>query len=42
MDNSKDYHTIVTVAEKIPPTVLEEDDKLLMWYDQAVTRIGDN
>ncbi|MDL2279493.1 DNA methylase, partial [Desulfovibrio sp. OttesenSCG-928-G11] len=37
---SKNYQTIVKVAEKIPPTVLEEDDKLLMWYDQAVTRIG--
>jgi hypothetical protein len=37
---SKDYQTIVKVAEKIPPSVLEEDDKLLMWYDQAVTRIG--
>lgn len=36
----KDYQTIVKVAEKIPPSVLEEDDKLLMWYDQAVTRMG--
>jgi hypothetical protein len=34
------YKTIVEVAEKIPTTVLEEDPKLLMWYDQAVTRIG--
>ncbi|MDR3362780.1 MAG: site-specific DNA-methyltransferase [Desulfovibrio sp.] len=38
----KDYQTIVKVAEKIPPSVLEEDDKLLMWYDQAVTRMGEN
>jgi hypothetical protein len=22
--------------------VLEEDPKLLMWYDQAVTRLGDD
>ena len=26
------------VAERIPPSVLEEDPKLLMWYDQALTR----
>lgn len=35
-----DYTTIIKVAEKIPNTVLEEDPKLLMWYDQAVTRMG--
>lgn len=34
------YRTIVEVADKIPNNVLEEDPKLLMWYDQAVTRIG--
>jgi len=28
------------VADKIPNNVLEEDPKLLMWYDQAVTRMG--
>jgi len=26
------------VAEKLPNKVLEEDPKLLMWYDQAITR----
>ncbi len=36
----RDYQTIVDVAEKIPSKILEEDPKLLMWYDQAVTRIG--
>lgn len=36
----RDYATIVAVAEKIPSSVLEEDPKLLMWYDQATTRIG--
>jgi hypothetical protein len=36
----RDYATIVAVADKIPNNVLEEDPKLLMWYDQAVTRIG--
>lgn len=37
----RDYQTITKVAEKIPSNVLEEDLKLLMWYDQAVTRMGD-
>lgn len=37
----RDYVTIISVAEKIPADVLEEDPKLLMWYDQAVTRKGD-
>lgn len=36
----KDYAVIVAVAEKIPNKILEEDPKLLMWYDQSVTRIG--
>ncbi|NPV81615.1 MAG: DNA methylase [Firmicutes bacterium] len=36
----KDYATIINVAEKIPDNVLREDPKLLMWYDQAVTRSG--
>jgi len=34
----RDYATIITVAGKIPENVLQEDPKLLMWYDQAVTR----
>lgn len=34
------YRTIIEVAEKIPSNVLEEDPKLLMWYDQAITRSG--
>jgi len=38
----RDYKIIITVAEKIPNNVLEEDPKLLMWYDQAVTRLGDD
>ncbi|OGR04303.1 MAG: DNA methylase [Deltaproteobacteria bacterium RIFOXYA12_FULL_61_11] len=36
----RDYATIITVARKIPENVLQEDPKLLMWYDQAVTRSG--
>jgi hypothetical protein len=38
----RDYATIITVARKIPENVLQEDPKLLMWYDQAVTRIGED
>ena len=37
----RDYATILAVSEKIPTNVLEEDPKLLMWYDQALTRTGD-
>ena len=34
----RDYGTIVAVAGKVPEAVLQEDPKLLMWYDQALTR----
>ncbi len=37
----RDYATIISVARKIPETVLQEDPKLLMWYDQALTRTGE-
>jgi len=36
----RDYKTIIQVASKIPEKVLQEDPKLLMWYDQAITRNG--
>ena len=38
----RDYDTIITVASKISEKILQEDSKLLMWYDQAVTRKGAN
>ncbi len=38
----RDYATILAVARKIPESVLQEDPKLLMWFDQAITRTGDN
>ncbi|MCH8876807.1 MAG: DNA methylase [Chloroflexi bacterium] len=38
---ARDYKTIIAVAEKIPEKVLQEDPKLLMWYDQAITRSAD-
>lgn len=37
----RDYDTIIAVARKIPEDVLQEDSKLLMWYDHALTRKGD-
>ncbi len=36
-----DYATIISVAERLPADVLQEDAKLLMWYDQALTRVGE-
>ncbi len=38
----RDYVTIIAVARKIPETILQEDPKLLMWYDQALTRSGED
>jgi hypothetical protein len=38
----REYKTIIDVARKIPENVLQEDPKLLMWYDQALTRTGGN
>ncbi len=35
-----DYATVITVACKIPENVLQENPKLLMWYDQAMTKTG--
>ena len=37
---ARDYPTIIAVARKIPESVLQEDPKLLMWFDQALTRSG--
>ncbi len=37
----RDYATIIAVARKIPEKILQEDPKLLMWYDQALTRTGE-
>jgi DNA modification methylase len=35
---NRDYETIIAVANKIPEEALQEDEKLLLWYDQALTR----
>ena len=37
----QDYKTIVSVAAKLPENVLQEDVKLLMYYDVASMRLGD-
>ncbi len=37
---NRDYRTIIAVAQLISENVLQEDPKLLMWYDQAMTRTG--
>lgn len=34
----KDYQTIVSIGDKLPEKVIQEDDKLLMYYDNAVIR----
>ena len=35
---NKDYKTIIAIANKLPEETLQEDEKLLLWYDQALTR----
>ena len=37
----REYTVITAMADKIPHKILEEDPKLLMWYDQAITRMKD-
>lgn len=36
---ARDYKTIIGIAKKIPEEALQEDEKLLLWYDQALTRM---
>lgn len=36
---NRDYATIIAVAQKVPEEALQEDEKLLLWYDQALTRM---
>jgi hypothetical protein len=38
---AQNYKTIVEVAAKLPDNVLQEDEKLLMYFDVANTRLGD-
>ena len=39
--DEQDYQTIVDVAQKLPEQVVQEDEKLLMYYDVATMRLGD-
>ncbi len=36
---NKDYATIIAISQKVPEDALQEDEKLLLWYDQALTRL---
>jgi hypothetical protein len=38
---AQDYKTIVDVAGKLPENVLQEDEKLLMYFDVANMRFGE-
>jgi hypothetical protein len=35
---SKDYGTTISIANKLLQATPQEDDKLLLWYGQALTR----
>ena len=37
---NKDYENIVKVGNRLPNNVIQEDDKLLMYYDIALSRMG--
>jgi hypothetical protein len=36
----RDYELIVRVADRLPESVLQEDEQLLMYFDVASTRLG--
>lgn len=38
--SEKDFNKIVKVGERLPENVIQEDDKLLMYYDNACIRLG--
>ncbi|SLK50137.1 Adenine specific DNA methylase Mod [Mycobacteroides abscessus subsp. abscessus] len=38
--SEKDFNKIVKVGERLPETIIQEDDKLLMYYDNACIRLG--
>ncbi|WYS06823.1 DNA methyltransferase [Bacillus sp. FSL R5-0394] len=38
--SDNDFESIVKVGERIPEKVIQEDDKLLMYYDNACIRLG--
>jgi hypothetical protein len=38
----KDYATIVKIGERLPESILQEDSSILMYYDNAITRMGED
>jgi len=38
--SEKDYEKIVKIGERLPEAVIQEDEKLLMYYDNAQIRLG--
>lgn len=38
--SEKDFEKIVKVGDRLPESVIQEDDKLLMYYDNACIRLG--
>jgi hypothetical protein len=38
----RDWRTIVGVGKRLPEQIVQEDDQLLMYYDVAITNIGDD
>ncbi|MDU0365108.1 DNA methyltransferase [Rhizobium sp. 25PS6] len=40
--SAKDFTTIISIAQKVPEEALQEDEKLLFWYDSALTRMEPN
>ena len=38
---NNDYSTIISIADKLPDATLQEDEKLLTFYDMALTRTED-
>lgn len=40
--SDKDYRTIADVANKLPDSVIQEDEKLLLYHDNALNRLGED
>jgi DNA modification methylase/predicted RNA-binding Zn-ribbon protein involved in translation (DUF1610 family) len=38
--SEKDFETIIKIGDRLPEKVIQEDDKLLMYFDQAQIRLG--
>jgi len=40
--SERDYDMIIEIGDRLPPEILQEDDVLLMYYDNAETRLENN